>query len=45
MVDMRYINTSLDQLIDLDDYSQVLFMFNVISFAEGTGVINLGLTK
>ena len=45
MVDMRYINTSLDQLINLNDYSQVLFMFNVISFAEDTGLSNLGLTK
>lgn len=45
MVDMRYINTSLDRLINLNDYSQVLFMFNVISFAEDTGLTNLGLTK
>ena len=45
MVDMRYIHTSLDQLINLNDYSQVLFMFNVISFAEDTGLTNLGLTK
>lgn len=45
MVDMRYIHTSLDQLIDLKEYSQVLFMFNVISFAEDNGVNELGLTK
>ena len=45
MVDMRYINTSLDRLINLDEYSQVLFMFNVISFSEDTGLTNLGLTK
>ena len=45
MVDMRYIRTSLDQLIDLNEYSQVLFMYNVISFAEDTGLNNLGLTK
>lgn len=45
MVDMRYINTSLDQLINLNDYSQVLFMYNVISFSEDTGLTNLGLTK
>ena len=45
MVDMRYIHTSLDRLINLDEYSQVLFMFNVISFSEDTGLTNLGLTK
>lgn len=45
MVDMRYIHTSLDQLINLSEYSQVLFMFNVISFAEDTGLTELGLTK
>lgn len=45
MVDMRYIHTNLNQLIDLNEYSQVLFMFNVISFAEDNGVTNLGLTK
>ena len=45
MVDMRYIHVSLDQLIDLKDYSQVLFMFNVISFSEDTGLTALGLTK
>lgn len=45
MVDMRYINTDLNQLIKLDDYGQVLFMFNVISFAEDNGISKLGLTK
>ena len=45
MLDMRYIHTSLGQLINLDEYSQVLFMFNVISFAEDNGLTELGLTK
>lgn len=45
MVDMRYINTDLNRFIDLDEYSQVLFMFNVISFAEDNGLSKLGLTK
>lgn len=45
MVDMRYIHVSLNELIDMKDYPQVLFMFNVISFAEDCGVTNLGLTK
>ena len=45
MVDMRYINTDLNQLIDLDDYSQVLFMFNAITFAEDDSLTRLGLTR
>lgn len=45
MVDMRYINTDLNRFVKLDDYSQVLFMFNVISFAEDNGLTKLGLTK
>lgn len=45
MVDMRYIHVDLNQLINMNDYSQVLFMFNVISFAEDGSITNLGLTK
>lgn len=45
MVDMRYINTDLNRVVKLDEYSQVLFMFNVISFAEDNGLSKLGLTK
>ena len=45
MVDMRYINTSLNDLINLDDYSQVLFMYNAITFAEDGNITKLGLTK
>lgn len=45
MVDMRYINTDLNQLIDLDDYSQVLFMFNAMTFTEDDSLTKLGLTK
>ena len=45
MVDMRYINTSLNDLINLDDYSQVLFMYNAVTFAEDGNITKLGLTK
>lgn len=45
MADMRYIHTDLNQLINLNDYSQVLFMFNVISFSEESSLANLNLTK
>lgn len=45
MVDMRYINVDLNRLIDLGEYQQVLFMYNVISFSEETSIVKLGLTK
>lgn len=45
MVDMRYINTDLNQLIRFNDYSQVLFMFNAITFSEDDSLTKLGLTK
>lgn len=45
MVDMRYIHVDLNQLINLKEYQQVLFMFNVISFAEEESLSTLGLTK
>lgn len=44
MVDMRYINTGLDRLIDMSEYSQALFMFNVITFSEDTYLPKLALT-
>lgn len=45
MVDMRYIHVDLNQLINMKEYQQVLFMFNVISFAEEESLSTLGLTK
>lgn len=45
MVDMRYINVDLNRIIDLKEYKQVLFMYNVISFSEETNIAKLGLTK
>lgn len=44
MVDMRYIRVGLDYYLDIDDYSQVLFAFNAISFAEDDSLALLGLT-
>ncbi len=34
MVDLRYISTDLNNLIDLESYQQVLFMYNVLTFSE-----------
>lgn len=45
MADMRYISTDLNQLIKLGDYSQVMFMFNAITFSEDGNLTKLGLTR
>lgn len=46
MVDMRYINVGLDYFsINVNDYSQVLLSFNVISFAEDRNLPKLMLTR
>lgn len=34
LVDLRYLNAPLNQYIDLDKYSQALFLYNVDTFAE-----------
>ena len=45
-VDMRYINSGLNMLVNLDDYDQTLFMYNAITFAQDAQHINkLRLTK
>lgn len=46
MVDLRYINTDIGMLVDLDEYDQALVMYNVITFAEDAKNVNkLRLTK
>lgn len=45
MVDMRYINVGLDYFLDVEDYDQVLFTFNAISFAEDDNLPKLKLSK
>lgn len=45
MIDMRYINMGLDSVINLDEYEQVLFMQNVITFTEDSYLKKLALTK
>lgn len=42
---MRYINTSISRIINLDEYQQVMFMYNVISFADDSNLSKLILTK
>ncbi|MGN1118748.1 MAG: DHHW family protein, partial [Oscillospiraceae bacterium] len=38
MVDMRYINVGLENFLDVDEYSQVMFMYNAVSFSEDSSV-------
>ena len=45
MVDMRYINTDLNNLIDLSEYQQAMFMFNVVSFSSDVNIRKIALTK
>lgn len=45
MVDLRYINVGLDMIIDLDDYSQALVMYNAQTFAEDTNLKKLAFIK
>ncbi len=45
VLDMRYINIDYRQLADPNDYDQVLFLFNAITFSESTDVSKLNLAK
>ncbi len=45
MVDMRYINGDLNYFLDLDEYTQALFMYNAVSFAEDETARKIQLTK
>lgn len=45
MVDMRYINTGLNSLINMDEFTEVMFMYNVIGFSEDGDIPKLALTR
>ncbi len=45
MVDMRYIRGDLNHFLDLDEYTQALFMYNAVSFAEDQTAKIIQLTK
>ena len=45
MVDLRYINAGLDAVVDLDSYSQVLVMYNAVTFADDLGLKKLAFIK
>ncbi len=42
MIDMRYTNMSLSDLVNVEDYDQVLFLYNCITFADDADLVKLG---
>lgn len=44
MIDLRYINIDLNRVVNIRDYDQVLFVYNVISFATESNLKKLALT-
>lgn len=44
VVDLRYIKTKYTDYFDVNDYDQVLFLYNCITFSEDTGINRLKVT-
>jgi len=42
MVDLRYLNVAADQFVAMEDYSEVLMLYNINTFATSTDVTKLG---
>lgn len=42
LIDLRYINMSVDQIIDPEEYDQVLILYNASSFMTDTDIRKLG---
>ncbi len=45
MIDLRYINTDFQIMARLEDYDQLLFLYNVITFSEDENIIKLNMCK
>lgn len=45
MVDMRYINTGLNSLVNMDEFTEIMFMYNAIGFSEDVNIPKLALTR
>lgn len=45
MIDFRYINVDFQNFISLEDYDQVLFLCNVITFSDDSSMAKLNLCK
>lgn len=41
VLDLRYINTNLENFVNISEYDNVLFMYNVITFSEDTNLKKL----
>ncbi len=41
LVDLRYINIAISELVDVESYSQILVMYNATNFAEDTNIRKL----
>ena len=45
LIDMRYINKSLDELVDLNSFSQVLFLYNSANYSVDHNIKKLNIIK
>ena len=45
VIDLRYLNVDFQNYVSLDDYDQVLFLYNVITFSDDTDVKKLNICK
>lgn len=45
MIDLRYINSDLQLFVSLEDYDQLLFLYNVITLSDDENIIKLNLSK
>ena len=45
MIDLRYLNQPLDKVVDLSEYDQILFLYNVESFAADKDIAKLNTVK
>jgi hypothetical protein len=43
MIDMRYTNMPLSALVNVEDYNQVLFLYNCITFADDSDLMKINL--
>ncbi len=45
MIDLRYIRTDFQMFVSPDDYDQLLFLYNVITFSEDENIVKLNFSK
>lgn len=45
MLDLRYINSDLNLFVPLEEYDQLLFLYNVITFSEDENIVKLNFSK